>query len=212
MESLQLFSAGHLEETRTVAIATHLELCTKCNQDVRDLDAIGGICLENITPVEMHPTALETFWKKARSLPPHQQAASIKANNDFRPESARSLSQYIGSDIDHVKWRKIAPGISQYTLKTSDPKPNSLRLLKINPDVKIPTHTHKNHELSLILRGAYQDELSIYREGDLADLDQSHHHSPKAIGNEPCICLLATTGPLAFKSVLSKAIQPFIGL
>jgi putative transcriptional regulator len=87
-----------------------------------------------------------------------------------------------------------------------------LRLLKIAPGVRIPRHTHGDEELTLILRGSYTDEVGDFRRGDLADLDEDVLHAPLATGDEPCICLIATSAPLRFKTIVGRIVQPFIGL
>ena len=127
-------------------------------------------------------------------------------------EDRYPLSRYIKGGIDQVKWRPVAPGISQSVIQAEGYRRNVLRLLKINPGTRIPPHSHGENELTVILRGAYQDDMGIFQAGDIADLCDDHTHSPEAIGDEPCICLIATSAPLVFRDMVGKVMQPFIGL
>jgi len=212
VETLAEYAAGQIDEASMVVISTHVSLCQKCRDIVYDMEALGGICLEDAEAVAMSDNALATFWKIADNTVPYNKDASTVAANDTRPEVALPLSAYLPGGLEKVNWRPVAPGISQSIIEAEGYRRNSLRLLKINPGTKIPTHSHGSQELTMILRGAYRDQTGEFVEGDLADLDGSHTHSPEAFGDEPCICLIATSAPLVFKDMVGKVIQPFVGL
>ena len=210
LETLAEFAAGRLDEARSVVIATHAGQCAQCSQTIADFEALGGHLLENAEPVEMAPDALETILAKAGT------AANIvlpeTPASDVRPEKRLPLSAYLKREIDDVRWRPVAPGLAQSVIEAQGYRNGVLRLLKIDPGTKMPLHTHKGGELTLILRGAYEDEMGHFGVGDLADLDSEHTHSPKAVGDEPCICLIATGAPLSFKTLTGRIVQPFVGL
>ena len=58
----------------------------------------------------------------------------------------------------------------------------------------------------------YRDGLGEWRAGDHSNLDSEHTHEPIAIGDEPCICLIATSAPLELKTMLGKVLQPLVRL
>ncbi|MEZ5921413.1 MAG: hypothetical protein R3C60_08695, partial [Parvularculaceae bacterium] len=63
--TLAAYAAGNLDEARSVVIATHVSMCSACRARVRDLEALGGACLDYIEPVEMSQSALDSFWLRA---------------------------------------------------------------------------------------------------------------------------------------------------
>ncbi len=65
--------------------------------------------------------------------------------------------------------------------------------------------------MTLVLRGAYQDETGRYETGDVADLYGVAEHTPIADAKDGCICLIATLGRMAFKSPLARLLQPLTG-
>ncbi len=65
---------------------------------------------------------------------------------------------------------------------------------------------------TLVLRGSYMDEIGRFRSGDLADLDSTIHHRPVADPDGPCICLIAIDEKPGFSGVLSRMLQPPIGI
>lgn len=207
-ETLALYAAGALDEARSVVVAAHLALCPDCHAAVADFESLGGSLLAEMPPAPMREDALARFWEIAG---PQEQAGTL-ARLDARPSAARLLDRYLKDGIEGVKWRRIAPGASDVVLAARGPRKGALRLLKIEPGTRIPKHTHGGEECTLILRGAYDDELGAFAEGDFADLDDSDVHSPLAVGDEPCICLIATNAPLVFKELGGRLFQPFIGL
>ncbi len=210
--TLAAFAAGNLDEARSVVIATHLTLCDECRLAVRDFEALGGACLESISPVAMGESALASFWMRAGAQERAASPASKRPANDFSLDAALPLSSYLKSGLDAVEWRSVAPGLAQHVIPAEGYRPGVLRLLKINPGVRIPKHSHGDEELTLILKGSYTDEVGDYARGDLADLDDEVLHAPLATGGEPCICLIATSAPLRFKTLVGRVAQPFIGL
>lgn len=212
IETLAAYAAGHLDEARSVVIATHIDRCAQCRKNTRDLEALGGACLDSIDPAPMADDALKTFWKIADNTPIETRAASTHADNDAHIEITQPLNSYLKGGLEKVKWRTVAPGISQSVIKADGYRDDVLRLLKINSGTRIPCHSHGDNELTLILQGQYEDALGTFAEGDLADLDDTHTHEPQATGDEPCICLIATSAPLVFKGVVGKVIQPFVRL
>lgn len=210
--TLAAFAAGQLDEARSVVIAAHLKLCAECRFAVADFEAVGGACLETVEPVTMSDSALDSFWLRAGRQEAARSPASTFAANDFSLDASHPLARYLKAGIDAIEWRQVAPGLSQHVIPADGYRPGVLRLLKISPGVRIPKHTHGDEELTLILRGSYTDEVGDFRQGDLADLDEDVLHSPLATGDEACICLIATSAPLRFKSIVGRIVQPFIGL
>ncbi|MFN0023415.1 MAG: ChrR family anti-sigma-E factor [Parvularculaceae bacterium] len=210
--TLAAYAAGQLDEARGVVIATHLKLCASCRFAVRDFEGLGGACMETVTPVAMSASAHDSFWLRAGRQEATMLPASMLAANDYELDIAHPLAAYLKDGIDAIEWRPVAPGLAQHVIPADGYRPGVLRLLKISPGVRIPKHTHGDEELTLILRGSYTDEVGEFHRGDLSDLDEDVLHSPLATGGEACICLIATSAPLRFRSLVGRIIQPFIGL
>lgn len=211
-ETLAAYAAGALDEAMAVVIATHAETCAACRRTVSDFEALGGQCLERFEPVAMSDGALDRFWARVGAAPSAPPPVSTRADNDFDLAAARPIQAYLKGGLDKVAWRPVAPGMAQAVLDADGYRKGVLRLLRIAPGVRMPKHSHSGEELTLILRGAYEDEIGEFRAGDLADLDGESAHAPCAIGDEDCICLIATSGPLAFRGLVGRVVQPFVGL
>ncbi len=85
-------------------------------------------------------------------------------------------------------------------------------MLHIAPGKALPEHGHGGTEMTLVLSGAYRDELGRFGPGDVADLDEHVEHQPKVEQDAPCICLVATETPTRFKGIFSRILQPLVGI
>ena len=208
-ETLADFAAGRLDEARAVVIATHAAMCGSCARRISDYEAVGGGLLDDVEPVAMAADALENVLARADSsaniVIPERPAGDL-------PEHRLPIREFLKGSVDDVRWRAVAPGIAQHVIEAEGYRKGVLRLLKIDPGTRMLEHSHRGEELTLILRGAYRDELGEFAVGDLADLDGETTHQPQAVGDEPCICLIATSAPLQFKTMLGRIAQPFVGL
>jgi len=204
-ETLADFAAGRLDEARAVVIAAHAAICPRCAEEIDTLESIGGALVNETAPVAMSLDALEKTLAKTG-------AQISESASDAGAARASLLDAYIDAPLDELNWKWVAPGVHQHVLKAQGYRDDVLRLVKFAPGKGVPSHSHKGEELTLLLRGAYRDDLGEWRAGDLADLSGDHTHEPIAFGDEPCICLIATSAPLAFKTMLGKALQPLVRL
>lgn len=208
-ETLADFAAGRLDEARAVVISTHAALCADCAQVIGEYEEVGGSLLDAAPQADLSIDALEKVLARADAT---ANVVIPSQPSSDKPEDRLPLSEYLKGSIDDVSWKPVAPGISQSVIEAEGYRRGVLRLLKIAPGTKMLEHSHRGEELTLILRGAYRDEVGEFAAGDLADLDGEHTHQPEAVGDEPCICLIATSAPLEFKTMLGKIAQPFVGL
>jgi putative transcriptional regulator len=118
------------------------------------------------------------------------------------------LTDYIGGSLHDVKWRPIGLGVKQSLLKTSGN--STARLLYIPAGTAVPHHSHNGNELTLVLKGAFEDEVSRFGPGDVEMADEDLDHQPVAVEGEDCICLAVTDAPLKFQTLVHKLVQPFL--
>lgn len=209
--TLMAYSAGSLSTSLNFVVATHLSMCATCRAKLEQFDTIGAANLNDLPVVSMNANALENVMALIDADNSHiDDLASVQsANQNGLPNP---LAQYLPEGLDGIKWKTMAPGIKTYAIPEVNVEQGSLRLLKIAPGITIPEHTHTGGELTLVLRGSFQDEIGRFCAGDLADLDEDNHHQPIADTHEDCICLIATEGPLKFKSMMPKIMQYFVGM
>lgn len=84
-----------------------------------------------------------------------------------------------------------------------------INLLYIAEGVKIPQHTHKGIESTLILHGGFSDEEGHYEAGDYLVKDASDKHSPFTKADEDCLCLTVLTEPMVFTQGVARIFNLF---
>lgn len=205
--TLVAYSSGTLTKGMALLVESHLSMCEQCAEQIQTSNRIGGDLLQNIEPVAMKSGSLEKFMDLLDGVEMEQPAAFERSGEAEVPES---LAAIIGDDLDALEWKSMGLGVQQYDLKLGGI--GATRLLRIQPGVSVPHHTHTGNELTLILRGSYSDEIGRFQVGDVADLDDQLEHQPIVDTREECICLIATDAPLKFSGLMGKLVQPFIGM
>ncbi len=203
---LLAYSAGTLPEAFNLMIASHVSLCDQCRAAVESFDAVGGVLVEQagVDAAPMGTDALNAVLDRLSDTPSLTPARAAQRRPGVLPAP---LQDYVGGDLEAVRWRPVGMGVRQAILKTSDAA--SARLLHIPAGAAMPDHGHRGTELTMVLQGAFVDENEYFARGDVECADPSIEHTPIADVGADCICLAVTDAPLRFKSVLPRLLQPF---
>ena len=200
---LMAYAAGNLPEAFNLVVATHISMSDESRARLGAFEAVGGAMLEELdgVPVETDMTAIFDRIDATKS------EIDLTKGDLAETVFPDVLRQYVGGDIEAVKWRPIGMGVKQAILKTS--KSASARLLYIPGGAQMPDHGHRGMELTLVLQGAFKDEEDYFGPGDIEVATEADEHTPIAIEGQPCICLAATDAPLKFQGILPRIAQKF---
>ncbi len=201
---LMAYAAGNLPEAFDLMVATHLSLCDHCRARAESFDAVGGCVLQ-----EQDASASMSDGSLAATMALIAQGAP-KAK-PARPSCAvlpAPLQDYVGGDVNAIKWKPVGMGVKQAILPTTSEA--TARLLFIPAGAAVPDHSHNGIELTMVLQGAFSDEIDRFDRGDVEIADQSIHHTPTADISEDCICLAVTDAPLKFSKLMPRLFQPFL--
>ena len=198
---LMRYAAGTLPEAFNLVVAAHISLCDDCRAQLGALEAVGGAVLEEAGQTAVNADLAAIFDRIDAT------ASEIKIPAQAPGIFPTALQDYVGGDLDAVKWRPLGMGVKQAILKTS--KTARVRLLKIPAGCAMPDHGHRGTELTLVLKGAFKDEADRFGRGDVEVATEDDHHTPIAEEGEDCICLSATDAPLKFRGLLPRIAQRF---
>lgn len=199
------YAAGSLPEAFNLMVAAHVSLCDTCRAEVESYDAVGGEVFEHAQydDVALSPGSFAATMALIAGGAPDAPVMA-RANGSVLPGP---LQDYVGGDLESVKWRSIGLGVKQAILPTS--RDASARLLFIPAGTAMPDHGHHGTEMTMVLQGAFQDEDDYFARGDVEVADSDLHHTPVADIHEDCICLAVTDAPLQFEGLLPKIAQRF---
>lgn len=202
-EFLMAYSAGALPEAFSLVVASHVSLSDDSRARLETFDAVGGAVLESAPVAPLSDDSLAaTLALIGGAVPEPRQEPRHGA------VLPAPLQDYVGGDVDAVKWRPVGMGVKQAILKTSGD--GTVRLLYIPSGTAVPDHGHNGVELTLVLQGAYRDHFGEYHRGDIEVAGEDEEHTPTAFGPQDCICLAVTDAKLKFTSLLPRLAQPFL--
>jgi putative transcriptional regulator len=176
------YAAGALSPAERLAADLHRALSLSGRRNGRLMDALGGVLLERAPP---SPAG---YFDTIRLGEPDEGKASPS-----------HLDPYLNRDLVALKWRRSLFGVK--TLPTGTPMAS---LLRLDPGERAPAHGHGRRDVTVVLRGTYADEFGVYERGDLAFAEPGMKHEPRAVGDEICVCLLATEA--------GRPLRGFLGL
>ena len=204
---LMAYATGSLSEAFSLVVASHLSLCDECRAAVAAFEAVGGTLIEGCESARMDEDALDAIWSRIDARGDVAEPATAAPAPGVLPAPLRD---YVGGDLDSVKWRSVGGGIRQAVLETG--RRDSVRLLSIPGGVAVPDHGHRGTELTLVLQGAFSDADGTFRRGDVEVADEDVDHQPVACPGEDCICLAATENALRFRGLIPRLAQRFMGI
>ena len=110
-------------------------------------------------------------------------------------ELVSPLSKIIGP-LEKVNWKQIYKGFQEFSPIINDS--DEIKLIKMDPGVSVPLHSHGGKEYILVLKGSFCDEYGKYNKGDIQINDQKVKHTPTASKTEGCVCLSITEKEVIF--------------
>ncbi|MGB5559976.1 MAG: ChrR family anti-sigma-E factor [Paracoccaceae bacterium] len=201
---LAAYSAGSLPEAFSLVVATHVSLCDECRAALAGHEAVGGAVLEDMDLAEIDENSLAATMARIKNA---SQLGAKPARPMARSIFPAPLADYVNGGPDKVRWRSVGAGVKQAILPCSGGA--TARLLYIPAGAAMPDHSHRGLELTMVLQGAFADEVDRFARGDVEVGTEHLTHTPIAEAGEDCICLAATDAPLRFKGLLPRLAQPF---
>ena len=105
------------------------------------------------------------------------------------------ISGFFG-DLNNLNWKQVYKGFREFTASIEDK--DELKLIKMDPGVSVPLHSHGGKEYILVLEGSFRDEYGEYSKGDIQINDQKIKHTPIASKDTGCVCLSITEKDVIF--------------
>ena len=206
-EMLVEFSAGTLDTASSICVSAHLHFCKCCRDEVARLDEVGSQLMAISSPGTIDDGLFDKVMAKI------DQPLST-------PEPAPMLNQGISGFPAHVNklinnatktpvWKKLSKSMEEAKLFTGQSK-FEVALHKICAGGVTPKHDHRGLEYTVVLKGSFSDENSVYTEGDFIVREPGDVHQPMGAKNGECICLSAQEAPIRLTSFLGYLLNPWL--
>ncbi|MFO1106600.1 MAG: ChrR family anti-sigma-E factor [Amaricoccus sp.] len=192
-EKLAAYADGSLSEGMCLIVAGHLTFCPACRARLARLESLGGALL-----CEADPTCCQApdIGAVLPLLDNPCEAEPELDDADLAAALPCGLRARICTALARADWRQAAPGLQAIQLDGFGPE--QVSLLRGEPGLRIPPHTHTGEEAMLVLSGSLLDRGRLFRRGQIACAGDADEHAPEVVGAEPCICLFVLQGTIVF--------------
>ena len=205
---LEAYASGSIDAVSGLVVATHLETCSKCRAYVNQLEAARADVVIESSVME-YDVEFDSMFNDIITAEPKSDSIIIKdvarvavAGKDFKlPKTLSRFSDLVG------EWKSY--GGKVYSAQIDLGEDARVNLMYISEDVRIPQHTHKGQESTLVLHGGFSDEDGHYEVGDVLVRDASVKHSPVTKAGEDCLCLTVLTEPMIFTQGVARIFNLF---
>jgi putative transcriptional regulator len=185
----------------SVLVESHLELSPRNQSFVHDLEALGGILLDQGQSVPLKDRDARLAAILADDAPP-----PVRVRPQMQPDPVfpTALRRFIGRPFSEVRWTSKLPGLREIRLDCGGAE---VSLMWLKAGHAVPSHTHTGREAVLVLRGGFSDLYGRYDRGDVAVADELVDHKPVADDDEDCVCFVVQEGHLKLTGLLGRIFQ-----
>lgn len=202
------YARGALPPGARLVLSAHLEDCAACAADVGVLEAAAGELLQRLVPAPLEAHALARVLASIERPAPAPGPVITGATSSLLRgiDLPRALAE---AEVGPTRW--MAPGVRVAKLKQAGQGERAY-LLRVAPGMRMPEHGHRGRELTLVLKGSFNDGMGRYRVGDLVETGVEHEHAPTIDRDQDCVCLIAAQGVMRMKEWLPHILQPMFGV
>lgn len=208
LDLLTEHAAGNLPLAQAACVSAHMNYCEQCRRTSSQLQTLGSVLFGNLQGVPVGEAQLDAVLARLDDEPPLSYASSRRETAGRTPAI---LQRLMSGDFTDLAWKKITSSLSISYLKTGD-RGYEFALYHIKAGGRIPEHTHRGSEMTLVLEGGFSDADGSYHQGDFILREPSDVHAPTAVQSEDCICLAVLDAPLRFTGWKYRWMNPFLQL
>lgn len=213
-ELLLAHATGRLATGHRLVVASHLELCAQCREQLSLLDAVGGTLLEDMPPSPLAEGALARILARIDALEASSTdpVASTRKVTGPPPLPAGVAWPRALAHCTATRWRWLGPGMRWSRVCVPEDPAANVFLLRIAAGRYLPQHTHTNLEMTQILHGRFHDGRALFGPGDFDAANGEIHHQPVVQDGSECICLAAVEGRLLFDGFIARRLGALVGM
>ena len=175
------FASGILGPAKSLFTSTYLQLNSNASKIGSTFEHILG---ENLMETEnVYPKNLK-----------YTDCINSNISNSFT--SVKDPVTSFFGNLNEINWKQVYKGFKEYTASIDDK--DELKLIKMEPGISVPLHSHGGKEYILVLEGSFCDEYGEYSKGDIQINDQNIKHTPIASKDLGCVCLSITDQDVIF--------------
>jgi len=199
------FSAGNLGTAESICVSAHLHFCDQCRNELMRLDQVASQLMTEVEPQSIDENLFDSVMSKIDALSEVPTKVEIEETTEF----PHSVAKLINETESAPNWRRMSSSVDVARFPTGQNK-FEVALHRICAGGKTPHHGHNGTEFTVVLKGSFSDEQSVYSEGDFLLRGPGDEHQPMGAQNGECICLSALEAPIKLSSPLGFLMKPWL--
>ena len=205
-EYLVEYANGSLPGPEALVVGSHLAICVDCRNRVETFETVSAVLLEEGEAEAVSPGALDAILAKIDGPEEEDAAPLIEFDRDTLQVIPPPLRNYLDGSLSDLNWKRTGRGIEEASLVRDEDV--RISLLRIRAGQKVPSHTHRGEEFTLVLSGGYADGDDHFGKGDVSLADSEKDHAPVADSDGPCLCLTVRNGATRLTGPIGKFLNP----
>lgn len=210
---LEQHCLGQLPAAQSLVISAHVELCSHCqarqqliNKKIADQHLLSA---EIETTSNVDSTTFDAMLEYIMQLPAAAQTIEPTNAGSIELDGRRfALPNTLAKFVRKTgAWSKLPGKLWQAPLDLGE-SGNGVFIF-MEHGGRVPEHTHRGTEYTLVLEGTFSDGLADYADGDFMLLDHQQKHSPYSEDKDGCLVFSVVDKPLQFTSGLTRLLNPF---
>ncbi len=206
-KQLQQFAEGNISPALALVVSAHCDVCSQCQEKVDDINIELSSVIENVRAHDFVDPAFEKMLADIMHLPVIDTkpvvAPRIELDGRFF-DVPRPLQRFVKNTGN---WSRLLGKVWQAPVDLGDA--GMANFIYMEKGGRVPEHTHKGTELTLVVDGEFSDGLADYDSGDFIIMDNEHIHSPHSNAVEGCLVFSIVDKPLHFTSGIARLLNPF---
>lgn len=206
-KQLQQFAEGNISSALALVVSAHCDVCSQCQEKVDDINIELSSVIENLRAHDHVDPAFEKMLASIMHLPIVDTkpvvAPRIELDGRFF-DVPRPLQRFVKNTGN---WSHLLGKVWQAPVDLGDA--GMANFIYMEKGGRVPEHTHKGTELTLVVDGEFSDGLADYDSGDFIIMDNEHIHSPHSNAVEGCLVFSIVDKPLHFTSGIARLLNPF---
>lgn len=207
-EFLVEYANGSLPGPEALVVGSHLAICTECRDRVETFENVSAILMEDGDVEAVSPDALDAVLAMIDSPVEEDAVTPIEFDRATLEVIPPALRTYLGGSLSVLNWKRTGRGIEEVSLAKQDDI--RISLLRIRAGQKVPSHTHRGEEFTLVLSGGYTDGDAHFGKGDVSLADSTKDHAPIADTDGPCLCLTVRNGAAKLTGPIGRFLNPVL--
>ncbi|MDO6693945.1 ChrR family anti-sigma-E factor [Aliiglaciecola sp. 3_MG-2023] len=210
-QQLREFAQGLSAPALSLVISAHADMCPICRKQLAQMERESAKALDDARLVGQSEQVVDfaSMLADITCLPaaevPSSNSISRQIELDGRKFTVpRALKRYVEKTGN---WSHLLGNLWQAPVDLGPVgKANFIFMQK---EGRVPEHTHRGTELTLVIDGEFSDGISHYDTGDFILMDSNNTHAPYSEASEGCLVFTIVDAPLHFTSGIARLLNPF---